>query len=109
MAFVLDENKQGSVQEREEREQQCKDQVDFGLMRMERLKEENAAATAATVASPPVSFAGSMGVPQMVMRQVRAVTCPFVSRHSLLSYPSVLSRDVEAQLLQCSAIVILCI
>eukprot|EP00903_Cladosiphon_okamuranus_P014723 g13643.t1 len=52
----------GSVEEREQREQQCRDQVDLGLMRMERLKEENAAATAtatAAVTSPPVSFAGS--------------------------------------------------
>eukprot|EP00752_Nemacystus_decipiens_P010849 g9647.t1 len=58
----------GSVEEREEREQQCRDQVDLGLMRMERLKEENAAAAAtaaaaaaaaAAVTSPPASLAGS--------------------------------------------------
>lgn len=51
--------KQDSVEEGQEREQQCRDQVDMGLMRMERLKEESTAAAAAS--SPPASFAGSIG------------------------------------------------
>ncbi|CAM9716415.1 unnamed protein product [Ectocarpus sp. 4 AP-2014] len=64
----------GSVEEREEREQQCRDQVDLGLLRMERLKEESTAATAAAaataaVASPPVSFAGWPGAPQLISAQ----------------------------------------
>ncbi|CAM9900942.1 unnamed protein product [Ectocarpus sp. 6 AP-2014] len=64
----------GSVEEREEREQQCRDQVDLGLLRMERLKEESTAATAAAaataaVASPPVSFTGSPWPPQPISAQ----------------------------------------
>ncbi|CAN0536662.1 unnamed protein product, partial [Ectocarpus sp. 12 AP-2014] len=64
----------GSVEEREEREQQCRDQVDLGLLRMERLKEEStaamaAAAATAAVASPPVSFAGSPWAPQPISAQ----------------------------------------
>lgn len=62
---------QGSVEEREEREQQCRDQVDMGLLRMERLKEESAtAAGVAAAASPPASFTGSMGASPTVLAQV---------------------------------------
>ena len=68
------------MEEREEREQQCRDQVDLGLMRMERLKEENAAAAAtatAAVTSPPVSFAGSTAASPPFLAQVTFFVASF--------------------------------
>lgn len=65
---------QDTVEEREEREQQCRDQVDQGLMRMERLKEEaTGAASAPTAGSPPVSFVGAMGATLPFLNQVQDV------------------------------------
>ncbi|CAM9160885.1 unnamed protein product [Hapterophycus canaliculatus] len=67
----------GSVQERQEREQQCRDQVDMGLLRMERLKEESAAVSAAAAAAaasscPPGSRAGWTGAsPAAVLAQAQ--------------------------------------
>lgn len=55
-------------------------------MRMERLKEENAAATAtatAAVTSPPVSFAGSTSASPPFLPQVGCAPVEFVSRRVL--------------------------
>ncbi|CAM9700671.1 unnamed protein product [Scytosiphon promiscuus] len=73
----------GSVEEGQEREQQCRDQVDMGLLRMERLKEESAAATAATVASsPPGSLAGptSASPPAVLTRVCTVIMLFFLPR-----------------------------